>query len=409
MGTSGGITVGKAMALGLALLGCLATGGDARRGLVETGATVFDVTQYGAKADGKTDDALAFIKAWNAACHNSGPAKLVIPAGTYLCGPVVFQGPCPGSNPITVEVNGNIKASTDISAYSEDWWFSFELIDGLVLKGGVFDGQGETAWPYNDCKQNSDCQHLPVSLKFNKLNNTIVDGVTSLNSMGFHFSLTFSRNFTGINLNITAPDESPNTDGIHLSSSDRINISNSFIGTGDDCIGIIQGATNVTITQITCGPGHGISIGSLGKYPKEKDVMGVHVRNATLTNTTNGVRIKTYPGEKQLLASDIIFEDIVMNNVKNPIIIDQNYGSQKVTKPSSVKVSDVHFKNIRGTTVSEVAVTLLCSSSNPCDPMELSDIDLSFAGDSSGSKSITSSCTNAKPTFIGMQNPPACQ
>ncbi|KAF8036819.1 hypothetical protein BT93_C2514 [Corymbia citriodora subsp. variegata] len=364
MGSLGGITAGKAMALGLALLACLVTGTTcqgplygtigAARGLIETGATVFNVTQYGAKANGKTDDALAFIKAWNAACHNSGPAKLVIPAGTYLCSPV-------------------------------------------------------TAWPYNDCKQNSDCQHLPVSLKFNKVNNTIVDGVTSLNSMGFHFSLTFSQNFTGVNLNITAPDESPNTDGIHLSSSDRINISNSFIGTGDDCIGIIQGTTNVTITQITCGPGHGISIGSLGKYPKEKDVIGVHVRNATLTNTTNGVRIKTYPGEKQLLASDIIFEDIVMNTVMNPIIINQNYGSKKVTKPSSVKVSDVHFKNIRGTTVSEVAVTLLCSSSNPCDPVELSDIDLSFARDSSGSKSITSSCTNAKPTFIVTQNPPACQ
>ncbi|KAL3725347.1 hypothetical protein ACJRO7_030372 [Eucalyptus globulus] len=419
MGTSGGITAGRAMALGLALLACLVTGGESRgplygeigagrRGLVETGAAVFDVTQYSAKADGKTDNSMAFVKAWNAACHNSGPAKLVIPTGTFLSGPVVFQGPCEGSNPITVEVNGTIIASTDISEYSEDGWFSFELIDGLVLKGGIFDGQGQTAWPYNDCKRNKDCQHLPVSLKFNKVNNTVVDGVTSLNSKGFHFSITFSKNFTGVNLNISAPDESPNTDGIHLSSSDRINISSSVIATGDDCLGIIQGATNVSVNEITCGPGHGISIGSLGKYPDEKDVIGVHVRNATLTNTTNGVRIKAFPGDRQLLASDIIFEDIVLNYVKNPIIIDQNYGSRKVTKPSNVKLSDVHFKNIRGTTVSEVAVLLQCSSSNPCEQVELSDIDLSFAGDASGSKNVTSLCKNTKPTFIGTQNPPAC-
>ncbi|XP_030454939.1 exopolygalacturonase-like [Syzygium oleosum] len=420
MATLGGIIAGKAIALGLVLLACWVAGGESRgpifgairavrHGLVGTGATVFDVTNYGAKADGKTDNALAFIKAWNAACHSNGPAKLVIPTGTFLSGPVVFQGPCEGSNPITIEVQGNIIASTDISEYSEDGWFWFEMIDGLVLKGGIFDGQGQTAWQYNDCKHNSGCQHLPVSLKFNKVKNTIVDGVTSLNSKGFHFSLTFSQNFTGVNLNISAPGNSPNTDGIRLSSSDRINISSSFIATGDDCIGIIQGATNVTITQITCGPGHGISIGSLGKYPEEKDVIGVHVRNATLTNTTNGVRIKTYPGARQLHASDIIFEDIVLNNVKNPIIIDQNYGSHKVIKPSSVKVSDVHFKNIRGTTISDLAVLLSCSSSNPCDQVELSDINLSYAGTPLRNKNMTSSCMNTKPTFSGTQNPPACQ
>lgn len=183
--------------------------------------------------------------------------------------------------------------------------------------------------------------------------------------------------------------------------------------------------------------GFAASIGSLGKYPEEKDVIGVHVRNTTLTNTTNGVRIKTYPGARQLQASDIIFEDIIVNNVKNPIIIDQNYGSHKVIKvikplvliaptlpilfgvslmcvfyldqPSSVKVSDVHFKNIRGTTISDVAVLLLCSSSNPCDQVELSDINLSYAGTPLRNKNMTSSCTNAKPTFSGTQNPPACQ
>ncbi|XP_030543219.1 exopolygalacturonase-like [Rhodamnia argentea] len=419
MATSGGIITGKAMTLGLALLACLVAGGESRgpiygalratrRGLVDTGATVFDVTTYGAKADGQTDNALAFVKAWNAACNNSGPAKLVFPTGTFVSGPVVFQGPCQGLSPITIEVKGTIKASTDITEYSDDGWFWFELIDGLVLKGGIFDGQGPAAWQYNDCKRNSACQHLPVSLKFNKVKNILVDGVTSLNSKGFHFSLTFSQNFTGVNLNISAPGNSPNTDGIHLSSSDHINISHSAIATGDDCIGIIQGATNVSITDITCGPGHGISIGSLGKYPGEKDVIGVRVWNATLTNTTNGLRIKSFPGNKQLHATDIIFEDVVLNNVKNPIIIDQNYGFHKATLPSSVRVSDVHFKNIRGTSVSDVAVLLECSSLNPCDLVELSNINLSYAGPPLRNKNMTSLCTNAKPIFIGTQNPPAC-
>lgn len=70
------------------------------------------------------------------------------------------------------------------------------------------------------------------------------------------------------------------------------------------------------------------SIGSLGKYQGEKDVSGVTVSNCTLRSTTNGVRIKTYTGSPPSKASSITFKDIIMDMVKNPIIIDQKYGSR---------------------------------------------------------------------------------
>ena len=71
------------------------------------------------------------------------------------------------------------------------------------------------------------------------------------------------------------------------------------------------------------------SVGSLGKYDDEKDVSGVVVSNCTLRDTTNGVRIKTYSGSPPSKASGITFQDIIMDVVKNPIIIDQKYGSHK--------------------------------------------------------------------------------
>lgn len=102
------------------------------------------------------------MDAWLAACNNPTPAKVVIPEGEFLTGPVVFQGPCK-AKPITVEVLGTVRATTDISEYTSGEWFMFEYIDGLILTGtGTFHGSGETAWQYNNCANNNRCQMLPT-------------------------------------------------------------------------------------------------------------------------------------------------------------------------------------------------------------------------------------------------------
>lgn len=61
------------------------------------------------------------------------------------------------------------------------------------------------------------------------------------------------------------------------------------------------GSTNVTTSNIFCGPGNGISVGSLGRYPSEEDAVGLVVRNCTFTGTANGVRIKTWEGSLLLV------------------------------------------------------------------------------------------------------------
>ncbi|RWV84646.1 hypothetical protein BHE74_00052455 [Ensete ventricosum] len=134
------------------------------------------------------------------------------------------------------------------------------------------------------------------------------------------------HNFKGSGITISAPATSPNTDGIHLEGSTGVTISGSKVGTGDDCISIGQGNTLVTISGITCGPGHGISIGSLGRYKDEEDVKNVIIKDSTFTGTTNGVRIKTWSNSPaNTRVHNMTFDNLVMKNVDYPIVIDQTY------------------------------------------------------------------------------------
>lgn len=167
---------------------------------------------------------------------------------------------------------------------------------------------------------------LVQNLDFRNISNSIISDIRSVDSKFFHVKCDSSRNVTFARLAISAPGDSPNTDGIHVARSTMVNITDSVIGTGDDCISIGDGVAQLYARNVTCGPGHGISIGSLGSRAGERDVSGVHVDNCTFVGTTNGVRVKTWPSSKSSqLVSGVSFQDLIMENASNPIIIDQTY------------------------------------------------------------------------------------
>ncbi|KAL0462300.1 UNVERIFIED_CONTAM: Polygalacturonase [Sesamum latifolium] len=75
-----------------------------------------------------------------------------------------------------------------------------------------------------------------------------------------------------------------------------------------------------------------------------------------------------------LTVSDLHFEDLIMDN-----------------RPSSIKISNVSIKNVRGTTNSAEAVTFICSGLKPCENVEVGDIDLTYTGNQGP---ITTKCAN---------------
>ncbi|BBN67497.1 Pectin lyase-like superfamily protein, partial [Prunus dulcis] len=338
-------------------------------------ASVFDVTSatYGAKPGSDVSTALA--KAWSDACASPSASKLK---------EANFRGPCKA--PIEMQVQGILQAPADASQLTRpDTWVGFQYIDMLTLSGGgTFDGQGALSWNQNDCHKNKNCKPLPVNLRFEFLTNSKVQDITSLNSKFFHMHVFRCNHTTFQQLTITAPDESRNTDGIHIGASTAINITHSKIGTGDDCISI----------------GHGISIGSLGKYKEEKDVTGIIVKNCTLANTENGVRIKTFPDSPSpSTASGIHYEDIIMVNVSNPILIDQLYCPYTQCDKSlrqKLRSAMSASRTLRAHLSLHLQSSLYVPQAS-CENVELTDIDLTYGGDKGP---LTSMCSNVKPQLL---------
>ncbi|KAK0606548.1 hypothetical protein LWI29_000490 [Acer saccharum] len=151
-----------------------------------------------------------------------------------------------------------------------------------------------------------------------------------------------------------------------------------FTGRGDDCISIGTGCSNVDIDGVTCGPSHGISIGSLGVHNSQACVSNITVRNAVIRESDNGLRIKTWQGGTGSV-SDISFENIQMENVRNCINIDQYYCLSRACRnqTSAVYVTGITYRTIKGTyDVLTPPIHFACSDTVACTNITMSEVEL---------------------------------
>ncbi|XP_004509758.1 polygalacturonase At1g48100-like [Cicer arietinum] len=370
-------------------------------------STTFNVLDFGAKGDAKSDDTKAFEATWAEACKVEASTMLIPADYVFYVGPIAFSGPYCKPN-IVFQVDGTIIAPTNANVWGRGilQWLDFTKLVGFTIQGnGIVDGRGSVWWqdttPYNNPIDDEEKLLVPLNntvgrppmqieselggkmpgikptaLRFYGSINPTVTGITIQNSPQCHLKFDNCNGVLVHDVNISSPGDSPNTDGIHLQNSKDVLIYKSTLACGDDCISIQTGCSNVYVHNVNCGPGHGISIGSLGKDNTRACVSNITIRDVNMHNTMNGVRIKTWQGGSGSVQG-VLFSNIKVSEVQLPIVIDQFYCDKRscTNQTSAVSLSGINYENIKGTYTVK-PVHFACSDSLPCVDVSLTSVEL---------------------------------
>ncbi|OQD83889.1 hypothetical protein PENANT_c015G02823 [Penicillium antarcticum] len=208
-----------------------------------------------------------------------------------------------------------------------------------------------------------------------------------------------------------------NTDGWDLYRSSNIVIQNSVINNGDDCVSFKPNSTEILVQNLHCNGSHGISVGSLGQYEGEVDIVqNVLVYNVSMFNASDGARIKVWPGTASALSTDlqggggsgivknITYDGMTIDNVDYAIEVTQCYGQKNLTLcnefPSSLVIEDILFTNFNGVTSGKYdpnVGTIVCSSPDVCSDIKATNIDVTSPD---GDDQFT--CTNVDNSLLNV-------
>jgi polygalacturonase len=287
----------------------------------------FNIKDYGAVGNNKTDNTIAINEAIKAAA-NAGGGKVVVPSGIYLSGPIQF------TNNLNLQIDSAaILMMLPIDKYpggiveGRAFISGSNLHDIAITGKGTIDGQGSPWWPY---AKTSKTAKRPRMIAFRDCTRVLIEQVKLMNSPMFHIAISGkSSNVTVRKVIIRAPastdpvNPSHNTDACDVSGS-KILVQNCDVSVGDDNFTCGGGTSDVLITGCTYGNGHGVSIGS----PTRGGVSNLTVENCTFTNTECGIRIKSDRDRGGIL-QNLTYRNLKMTNVILPILIYATYNAEE--------------------------------------------------------------------------------
>lgn len=295
--------------------------------------------------DGINNDT-AFLQAAIMATPVGG--TLIIEEGTYLVTSLYLKS----NVNIYLKKNARILASTNRRDYpihpsyaNVGLWEGAEVnnfsstvnfIDNenvTIYGEGEIDGQAENGdWYINHRVMNIAWRGYSIFMV--RSNNINIIGLYVHNTQAWAIHPYMSSNLNFYNLYIKNNPKMPTTDGIDPDCSNNIEIKGCKFSVGDDCIAIKSGtydlalkykqaSSDILIENNLMADGHG---GVVFGSESSGGIKNIIVRRCLFENTDRGLRIKTRRGRGNVGQIDnITFDDIVMNNVLTPFVINSYY------------------------------------------------------------------------------------
>ncbi|KAL2152481.1 hypothetical protein VTH82DRAFT_5665 [Thermothelomyces myriococcoides] len=241
----------------------------------------------------------------------------------------------------------------------------------------LFDGNGQ-AW-IDLANGAANLQGRPISLTIWYGTNVLIDGITWRMSQFWHTFVAYSENVTMTNLDMYTYSNngrsSQNTDGTNTWNSKDIFIANWTVTCGDDCIAVKGNSTNVHVKNVTCNESGSTVIGSIGSNSWQPDyVENIVFEDIKANHSSNVAWIKTYPGNGYV--RNVTFRNYQFTDVNQPIYLSSCIYSYNNCDSSRLRITDVTWQNITGTSRYNVAVAIHCSASAPCDGFHFENIDI---------------------------------
>ncbi|OIQ04347.1 MAG: hypothetical protein AUK58_00880 [Candidatus Moranbacteria bacterium CG2_30_41_165] len=372
------------------------------------------ITDYGALSDGKASNTEAIKKAITD-CAKNGGGKVIIPAGTWLTGPIVLQSHIN----LLLEKDAEILFSTNPDEYLPVVLSRFEGMEfynyspliyaldaeNIAITGeGVINGNGEAWYPwktkqgtavlklYDFTRTNAPVKQRifgtpsdalrPSFIQFVRSKNILLEGVTFIHSPMWSIHPLYSENI--LMRNIKVDSDGPNTDGIVIDSSKNVIIENVYVNSGDDAIVIKSGkdadglrvgkpSENIVVRNSTIKNGHsGFAIGS----EMSGSVRNVLFEDTSIDRTDFGLQIKSMRGRGGVV-ENIWMRNIQIRRASNQaILVDMQYGTP-IDPLSSLLPAfhTLHFQNIECRRTDE-AIIIRGLENSPIQNIKFSNITI---------------------------------
>ncbi|WP_017730475.1 glycoside hydrolase family 28 protein [Nafulsella turpanensis] len=387
----------------------------------------FVITEFGAVADGETDNTEAIRKAI-IACNEAGGGRVVVPEGEFFTGPIHLLS------------NVNLHVSEDatllFSTNPKDYlplvftrWEGVELMnyspliyafeqENIAITGkGTLDGQANETnwWPWKGKKeygwkegmpnQNDEDKRaalfqmaedgVPVEERIfgegfylrpqfvqpYRSKNILIEDVTIINSPMWILNPVLCENVTIEGVRVVS--HGPNSDGCDPESSKNVLIKDCYFNTGDDCIAIKSGrnadgrrinvpSENIVIQGCTMVDGHGgVVIGS----EISGGVRNVFAEDCEMSspNLERALRIKT-SSMRGGIVENVYLRNIEVGQVADQVIrVNMFYEDSGAFIPT---VRNIEVKNMTVENGGEVGVLLEGYEQSPVQNVRLINVEI---------------------------------